>query len=181
VIERVITVHALHCAATMAVLFVAFSLTDYISDTSYFCVGRDSSGFGLDVRGSIPGRGKKLFSSPQRLDRLPGPPSNLSHGNRVASSVAVQISGNVNEFSKLGSLELITFSLQLISSFTFARKLALSWLKESGGPQCCEMPRLSHFLDNQLIDGGAVVSRTRRTPCLGLSRIHGHSSAGRVG
>jgi hypothetical protein len=32
------------------------------------------------------------------------------------------------------------------------------------GPQGCETPRLPHFLDNRLTDGGEVVSRTRRPP-----------------
>jgi hypothetical protein len=30
-----------------------------------------------------------------------------------------------------------------------------------GGPYCCEMSRLPHFLDNRLTDGGEVVSLTR--------------------
>jgi hypothetical protein len=48
-------------------------------------VSRDASvgivtGYRLDGRGSIPGRGKIFFSSPQRPDRLLGPPSLLSNG-----------------------------------------------------------------------------------------------------
>jgi hypothetical protein len=39
-------------------------------------------GYGLDGRGSIPDRSKRLFSSPQSLDRLCGPPSFLSNGYR---------------------------------------------------------------------------------------------------
>jgi hypothetical protein len=33
-----------------------------------------------------------------------------------------------------------------------------------GGPQGCETSRIPHFLDNRLIDGGEVVSLTRRPP-----------------
>jgi hypothetical protein len=33
-----------------------------------------------------------------------------------------------------------------------------------GGPQSCETSRLPHFLDNQLADGGEVVSLMRRQP-----------------
>jgi hypothetical protein len=32
------------------------------------------------------------------------------------------------------------------------------------GPEGCETSRLPHFLDNQLTDGGEVVSLTRRPP-----------------
>jgi hypothetical protein len=43
-----------------------------------FCGSRDSSvdiatGYGLDARGLIPGRGKRYLSSPQRPDRFWGP------------------------------------------------------------------------------------------------------------
>jgi hypothetical protein len=41
-----------------------------------------ATGYGLDGRGSIPGRGKRLFSTPQRPDRLWGPPSLLPNGYR---------------------------------------------------------------------------------------------------
>jgi hypothetical protein len=37
-------------------------------------------GYGLDDRDSIPGRGKKLFSTPQRLDQLWCPRSLISSG-----------------------------------------------------------------------------------------------------
>jgi hypothetical protein len=48
---------------------------------------RDSSvgietDYGLDFWGSIPGRGKIFFFTPQRPDRLWGPPSLLSNGYR---------------------------------------------------------------------------------------------------
>jgi hypothetical protein len=33
-----------------------------------------------------------------------------------------------------------------------------------GGPWGCEMLRFPHFLDNRLINGGEVVSLTRRPP-----------------
>jgi len=51
--------------------------------TVFWC--RDSSvsiGYGLDDRGSIPGRGRELFSSPPLSDRLWGPPSFLSYRHR---------------------------------------------------------------------------------------------------
>jgi hypothetical protein len=38
--------------------------------------------YGLDGRGSIVGRGKRCFSSPQCVDRLPDPPSLLYNGYR---------------------------------------------------------------------------------------------------
>jgi hypothetical protein len=40
------------------------------------------AGYGLDGRGSIPGRDKRPSSTPQRPDRLWGPPSLLSNGYR---------------------------------------------------------------------------------------------------
>jgi hypothetical protein len=60
-----------------------------------------------------------------------------------------------------------------------------------GGPYDCETPRLPHFLDNRLTDGGEVVSLIRRSPftprkipgtrfCWRLSRPQGHSAAGRI-
>jgi hypothetical protein len=39
-------------------------------------------GYGLGGRGSIPGRGKRFISTPQRPHRLWGLPSVLSNGNR---------------------------------------------------------------------------------------------------
>jgi hypothetical protein len=55
----------------------------------------------------------------------------------------------------------------------------------------CETSRFPHFLDNQLTDGGEVVSLTRRPPlsarrvpaahfCERLRRPQGHSVAGRI-
>jgi hypothetical protein len=35
-----------------------------------------------------------------------------------------------------------------------------------GGPQSCETSRLTHFLDNQIIDSGKAISLTRRPACL---------------
>jgi hypothetical protein len=35
---------------------------------------------------------------------------------------------------------------------------------DHGGSYGCETPRLPHFLDNRLTDGGKVVSFTRRLP-----------------
>jgi hypothetical protein len=40
------------------------------------------TGYGLDSRCSIPGRGKRIFSTPQRTDRLWGPLSLLSNRYR---------------------------------------------------------------------------------------------------
>jgi hypothetical protein len=53
-----------------------------------FCHSRKSkdglfgiaTGFGLDGQGSLPGRSKKFFSTPQRPDQLWGPPSLLCNG-----------------------------------------------------------------------------------------------------
>jgi hypothetical protein len=39
------------------------------------------TGYGLDSRGSVLGRGKRFFSSPQRPDRHLGPPILLSNGH----------------------------------------------------------------------------------------------------
>jgi hypothetical protein len=39
-------------------------------------------GYGMDGRGSTSGKGKRFFSTPQRSDRLWGPPSLLSNGYR---------------------------------------------------------------------------------------------------
>jgi hypothetical protein len=55
--------------------------------TSYFLQCRGISvgivvSDGMDDRGSIPGRGKIFFSIPEFSDRLWGPPSLLSIGNR---------------------------------------------------------------------------------------------------
>jgi hypothetical protein len=60
-----------------------------------------------------------------------------------------------------------------------------------GDRQGCETSRLPHFLDSRLVDGGEVVSLTRRPPftprkipgthlCYRLSGPHGHSAAGRI-
>lgn len=39
-------------------------------------------GYGMDNRRSIPGRGNRFFSSPERPDPLWGPPRLLTNGNR---------------------------------------------------------------------------------------------------
>jgi hypothetical protein len=44
-----------------------------------------ATGCGLDGLTSIPGRGERLFSTPQRPDLLWGPPSLLSNGYRGSS------------------------------------------------------------------------------------------------
>jgi hypothetical protein len=44
---------------------------------SYLSSVSIATGYGLVGRGSIPGRGKRLVSTPQRPDRLWGPPSLL--------------------------------------------------------------------------------------------------------
>jgi hypothetical protein len=38
------------------------------------------TGYGLDGWGSIPGRGKRFFSTPQNPDKFWGPPGLLSNG-----------------------------------------------------------------------------------------------------
>jgi hypothetical protein len=64
-------------------------------------------------------------------------------------------------------------------------------VKGRGGQQGCETQRLTHFLDNRLIDGGEVVRPTSRLPInprkisgtpffWRLSRPQGHSAAGRI-
>jgi hypothetical protein len=52
-----------------------------------YLVGIATGLYGLEDRGSIPGRGKRFFSSPQRPDRLWGPSSLLSNGYRGLSPV----------------------------------------------------------------------------------------------
>jgi hypothetical protein len=44
-------------------------------------------GYRLDVRGSIPGRDKGFYSTPQRSDRVWGPPSLLHNGYRELREV----------------------------------------------------------------------------------------------
>jgi hypothetical protein len=44
--------------------------------------GGIATGYGLDGRGSVPGRGKICFSIPKHSDRLWGPPSVLFNGYR---------------------------------------------------------------------------------------------------
>jgi hypothetical protein len=56
-----------------------------ISSVKYVFSTRDSSvsietGYGMDGKGSIPGRGRRFLCSQQRPDRLWGPPSLLSNG-----------------------------------------------------------------------------------------------------
>jgi hypothetical protein len=48
-------------------------------DSQYSSMGT-ATGYGLDGRGSIPGRVKRRFSTPQYPDRLWSPPSILSNG-----------------------------------------------------------------------------------------------------
>jgi hypothetical protein len=49
--------------------------------TNHTSVGT-ATGYWLDGRGSILGRGKRFYSSPQRQDWLRGPPGLLSSGYR---------------------------------------------------------------------------------------------------
>jgi hypothetical protein len=58
-----------------------------ISEFLHINVSRDSSvgiatGYGLDVGGSIPGRGNRFFATPQIPDHIWSPPSLLSDGER---------------------------------------------------------------------------------------------------
>jgi hypothetical protein len=60
--------------------------TGHLANTN-FKRYRDSSvdivkGYGLDGRDSIPGKGKIFFFTPHRPDRLWGPPSLVSNGDR---------------------------------------------------------------------------------------------------
>jgi hypothetical protein len=49
-----------------------------------------TTGYGLDGRSSIPGRGKRFLSSPQCPDRLSGSPSLVSNGHREDLSPGVK-------------------------------------------------------------------------------------------
>jgi hypothetical protein len=50
---------------------------------------RTAMGYGLDGRGSIPGRGTRFFSSPQHPDRLRGPPYPMAIGGSFFGGKAV--------------------------------------------------------------------------------------------
>jgi hypothetical protein len=60
------------------------------------------------------------------------------------------------------------FVLKYISLCSFLWKIRLKGeaipVTGCGGPYGCETSKLPHFLDNRLIDGGKVVSFTRRPP-----------------
>jgi hypothetical protein len=53
----------------------------------------------MDGRGSTPGTGKRFLSSPQRPDRLWGPPNPLSNGYRGAISPGVKRQGSKADHS----------------------------------------------------------------------------------
>jgi hypothetical protein len=55
-------------------------------------------------------------------------------------------------------------STRLPKSYDEERKGKAIAVTGHGGPQSCETLRLPHFLDNQFIDVGEVVSLTRRLP-----------------
>jgi hypothetical protein len=62
---------------------LTFCLPHYINQSLYTgSSGSIVSDYGLDDRGSIPGRGRGIFFSPLHPDRLWGPPSLLSNGYR---------------------------------------------------------------------------------------------------
>jgi hypothetical protein len=65
-----------------------------------------ATGYGLDGRGSFPGRGKRFVSSPQRPDRLWGPPSHLTNGYRGAFSLVVKRPGSKADYSPPSSVEI---------------------------------------------------------------------------
>jgi hypothetical protein len=63
----------------------AIVLAELLLNYKVYTTGRDFSvstvrGYGLDGRSSIPGRGKRFFSSAQSPDRILGPPSLLCNG-----------------------------------------------------------------------------------------------------
>jgi hypothetical protein len=62
-------------------LLVRFKLTPEVNRRRNSSVGI-ASDYWLTGRSSIPGRGKRFLSTPQRPDRLWGPPSLLSKGYR---------------------------------------------------------------------------------------------------
>jgi hypothetical protein len=65
-----------------ALVRVRIRLPLHCSNRSWVSSGSIVSGYGLDDRGSIPGRGKGFFLYPLCPDRLWGPPSLLSNGYR---------------------------------------------------------------------------------------------------
>jgi hypothetical protein len=55
-----------------------------------------ATGYGLDTRGSIPGKGKRFFSTPQRPDMLWGSPSLLLNGYRRLSGRGLKLTTDVH-------------------------------------------------------------------------------------
>jgi hypothetical protein len=62
-------------------LFYFYLFMVYLRGSRVSSVGIATS-YGLESRDSISGRGKRFFSTPQRSDRLWGPPSHISSGYR---------------------------------------------------------------------------------------------------
>jgi hypothetical protein len=61
-------------------LFVHRKSQILVSYLSWDSLVRIATGYGLDGRGSIPGKGKRFISCPQCPDRLCRPPRHLSYG-----------------------------------------------------------------------------------------------------
>jgi hypothetical protein len=94
-----------------------------------YLMNRDSSvgtatGYGLNDWCSIPGRGKKLFTCPQCLDRLWGPPSLPCNGYEGAVSVQLKRPGRVAAEMKNGGTISHSPSTGTALPFTFTLKVA---------------------------------------------------------
>jgi hypothetical protein len=64
-----------------------------------------ATGYGLDGRGSFPGRGKRLFSTTPRLDLTWDPPCFPSNGQLGTRSQGVKRKGHEAGHSPLSSAE----------------------------------------------------------------------------
>jgi hypothetical protein len=113
----------------------------------YFFIRDSSVGiatrYGLDGRDSVPGRGRRSFSTPQRPDPLWGPPSLLSNGHRRLfprrkSGRGVKLTTRLHLVSRSRMTELYLHSptrlhgmvLNLLSTET-TFSLCVSWCQDS--------------------------------------------------
>jgi hypothetical protein len=77
--------------------------------------------YGLDSWGLISGRGKRLFSSPQRPELLSGPTSLLSNGYQGLFSPGVKRSGREGDHSPLCNVEVKNDGAVLLLSLSSSR------------------------------------------------------------